>query len=78
MRGLLIACAKRSITPEQLDLLITDIENELRSLPKGEFARKTSAISCCHAWPTLTTWHIYVLQAYIKILKALKSFSRSN
>ena len=36
MRGLLIACAKRSITPEQLDLLITDIENELRSSPKGE------------------------------------------
>ena len=40
MRGLLIACAKRSITPEQLDLLITDIENELRSSPKGEIRSK--------------------------------------
>ena len=40
MRGLLIACAKRSITPEQLDLLITDIENELRSSPKGEIRLK--------------------------------------
>lgn len=40
MRGLLIACAKRSITPEQLDLLITDIEIELRSLPKGEIRSK--------------------------------------
>lgn len=40
MRGLLIACAKRPITPEQLDLLITDIENELRSSPKGEIRSK--------------------------------------
>lgn len=40
LRGLLIACAKRSITPEQLDLLITDIENELRSSPKGEIRSK--------------------------------------
>ena len=40
MRGLLIACAKRSITPEKLDLLITDIENELRSSPKGEIRSK--------------------------------------
>lgn len=40
MRGLLIACAKRSITPEQLDLLITDIENELRSSSKGEIRSK--------------------------------------
>lgn len=36
MRGLLIACAKRSVTPEQLDALITDIESSIRSTASGE------------------------------------------
>ncbi len=36
MRGLLIACAKRSITPEQMDALINDIESSIRSTASGE------------------------------------------
>jgi transcriptional repressor NrdR len=36
MRGLLIACAKRPILPEQIDDLVDDIEAELRSAPKNE------------------------------------------
>ena len=36
MRGLLIACAKRPITPEKIDGLITSIESELRSSQRNE------------------------------------------
>lgn len=40
MRGLLIACAKRPITPDMIDSLVEDIENELRSAPKNEATSK--------------------------------------
>lgn len=40
MRGLLIACAKRPITPDMIDPLVDDIENELRSAPKNEVTSK--------------------------------------
>lgn len=36
MRGLLIACAKRSITPEEIDTLISDIETCIRTTTNGE------------------------------------------
>lgn len=40
MRGLLIACAKRPITPEQLGALIDSIEAELRNASKSEIGSK--------------------------------------
>lgn len=40
MRGILIACAKRPITPDMIDSLVDDIENELRSAPKNEVTSK--------------------------------------
>lgn len=40
MRGLFIACAKRPITPDMIDSLVDDIENELRSAPKNEVTSK--------------------------------------
>lgn len=40
MRGLLMACAKRPISPEQIDNLILSIEGELKSSPKGEVNSK--------------------------------------
>lgn len=40
MRGLLIACAKRPITPDMIDSLVEDIENELRSAPENEVTSK--------------------------------------
>lgn len=40
MRGLLIACAKRPISPEQIDALISSIEHELRALPRCETRSK--------------------------------------
>lgn len=36
MRGVLIACAKRPVTPDQIESLVASIEAELRALPKGE------------------------------------------
>lgn len=40
MRGLLAACAKRPVSPDQIEGLISSIENELRSSPKGEVCSK--------------------------------------
>ena len=40
MRGLLIACAKRPITPEKIDALIASIEAELRNAQRTEIKSK--------------------------------------
>lgn len=40
MRGLLIACAKRPVSAEQLDSMINRIESELRSSQKNEVRSK--------------------------------------
>lgn len=40
LRGLLIACAKRPVTHEQMDALITDIETTLRVSSSGEIGSK--------------------------------------
>lgn len=39
-RGLLIACAKRSVSPEQIHHLIDNIEGELRNIPTREITSK--------------------------------------
>ena len=40
MRGLLMACAKRPVTPEQINELIDSIENDLRNNSKTEIKSK--------------------------------------
>lgn len=40
MRGLLIACAKRPISPEQISSLVDSVENELRISSKNEIRSK--------------------------------------
>ena len=40
MRGLLIACAKRPISPEQVATLIESIESELRNASKNDIKSK--------------------------------------
>ena len=40
MRGLLIACAKRPITPEKIEGLIVNLEAELRSTQRTEIKSK--------------------------------------
>ena len=39
-RSVTLACAKRSITPDQITNLIDDIESELRSAPRNEITSK--------------------------------------
>ncbi|MCI2241957.1 transcriptional regulator NrdR [Adlercreutzia faecimuris] len=40
MRGLLSACAKRPVTPHQMESLINGIENDLSASPRGEIRSK--------------------------------------
>ncbi len=40
MRGILTACAKRPVTPENIEALTAAIETDLRSLPRGEVRSK--------------------------------------
>lgn len=40
MRGVTVACAKRPISPEQINTLIDDIESELRLAPRNEIQSK--------------------------------------
>lgn len=40
MRGVTVACAKRPISPEQINSLIDDIEAELRTFPRNEIQSK--------------------------------------
>ena len=40
MRGVTVACAKRPITPDQINSLIDGIEAELRQSPKNETTSK--------------------------------------
>lgn len=40
LRGVTVACAKRPITPDQINALIDDIESELRTAPRNEIQSK--------------------------------------
>jgi len=40
MRGIVVACAKRPISPESIEGVIDDIEAELRGAPTNEVASK--------------------------------------
>ena len=40
MRGVTVACAKRPITPDQINGLIDSIEIELRNMPRNEITSK--------------------------------------
>ena len=40
MRGVTVACAKRPITPDQINGLIDSIETELRTMPRNEITSK--------------------------------------
>lgn len=40
LRGVTVACAKRPISPDQINELIDDIESELRTAPRGEIQSK--------------------------------------
>ena len=69
MRGLLIACAKRPITPEKIDGLITSIEAELRSSQRNEIkSRDLGDLVLARCWPVLDD------VAYIRFASVYKDF----
>lgn len=68
LRGVLIACAKRPITPEQIDKLVTGIEAELRSMPKGEIRSKDLGDMTLHRLAHLDD------VAYIRFASVYKDF----
>ena len=72
MRGLLIACAKRPITPEKIDRLITSIESELRSSQRSAIW----AIWCWPVWPPWTTSPTSASPASIRISRMWRSSPR--
>ena len=41
MRGVTMACAKRPVTPEQINSLIDDIEIEMRNIPRNQLTSKS-------------------------------------
>ena len=40
MRGVTVACAKRPVSPDQINALVDGIEVELRAMPRGELTSK--------------------------------------
>lgn len=40
LRGVTVACAKRPVSPEQINSLIDEIEADLRAMPRGELTSK--------------------------------------
>lgn len=71
-RGLLTACAKRSITPEQIDGVINSIEDALRLSPKGEVASKDLG--------EMVLMHLAELDdvAYIRFASVYKDFKNAE
>ena len=68
MRGILMACAKRPVTPEQESSLIADIEAELRNDNVGEIASKAL---CDHVMARLAKLDEV---AYVRFASVYKDF----
>lgn len=68
MRGVLIACAKRPVHPEQIESLIAEIESDLRSAQKREIRSKDLGEMVLGKLATLD--HV----AYIRFASVYKDF----
>lgn len=68
MRGLVIACAKRPILPEQIASLIDDIETELRNGAKSEIKSKELGDMVLSRLSTLD------IVAYVRFASVYKDF----
>lgn len=68
MRGVLIACAKRPVHPEQIEGLISEIESDLRSAQKREIKSKDLGEMMLGKLATLD--HV----AYIRFASVYKDF----
>lgn len=72
MRGLLVACTKRPISPEQISDLIDGIEVELRSLSKSEIPSKELG--------NIAMMHLAEIDevAYVRFASVYKDFQNIN
>lgn len=76
MRGLLIACAKRPITPEKIDGLITSIEAELRSSQRNEIKSRDLGDLVLARLPLWMTLPIFASPASTRISRMWRSSPR--
>lgn len=67
-RGVLIACAKRPVSSDQVAALIDSIENELRSMTKNEISSKELGTKVLNKLSTLDE------VAYIRFASVYKDF----
>ncbi len=68
LRGLLIACAKRPVSPDKLEALITSIENELSASQKNEINSKDLGNMAMERLASLDD------VAYIRFMSVYKDF----
>ncbi len=77
MRGLLIACAKRPISPDQIEGLIVQIESELRSSQKREIRSKDLGDMAINKLAKLDHVAYVRFASVYKDFKSVKEFSEA-
>ncbi len=77
MRGLLIACAKRPITPEKIDALIASIESELRNTQRTEIKSKDLGDMVLARLATLDEVAYIRFASVYKDFQSVEEFSRA-
>lgn len=77
MRGLLIACAKRPITPEKIDALIASIESELRNTQRTEIKSKDLGDMALARLATLDEVAYIRFASVYKDFQSVEEFSRA-
>lgn len=68
IRGVTVACAKRPITPDQINGLIDGIEAELRTMPRGEITSRDLGTKVLDRLATLDD------VAYVRFASVYKDF----
>lgn len=68
LRGVTVACAKRPITPDQINSLIDEIETELRNMPRNEITSKELGTRVLNRLATLDD------VAYVRFASVYKDF----
>ena len=68
LRGVTVACAKRPITPDQINSLIDEIEAELRTMPRNEISSKDLGTKVLNRLATLDD------VAYVRFASVYKDF----
>lgn len=77
MRGLLIACAKRPVTPEKIDALIASIESELRNTQRTEIKSKDLGDMALARLATLDEVAYIRFASVYKDFQSVEEFSRA-